>query len=233
MTEEILSIDDAVASLSMVYQPIVDLQTGDVVGYEALARFLAEPQRPPDVWFAEARSQGLGVELELYAVEAALSVSPSLLGDRHISVNVSPPTLCDDRLREIVAPRAASTRVILELTEHESIEDYPSLIEATDRLRAAGLTIAVDDAGAGFASMRHILKLRPEMIKLDRSLIEEIVDDSTIRAFVLALGSFATAAGTQLCAEGIETAGEAAVLAELGVPLGQGYHLGRPGPLTV
>lgn len=226
-------LGDAFAQLWIVYQPIVELRGRKVVGYEALSRFGGDPQSPPDVWFAAARTAGLGTNFEVGAVSRALDVPAEMISDRHLSVNVSPDTLCAPRLLETLAPRANEMRVIVELTEHEGIDDYERLAAAVTQLRGIGVSLAVDDAGAGFSSMRHILDLRPEMIKLDRSLISQIAGDPGRRALVVALRTFGEQVGAELCAEGIETAEEARILEDLGIVLGQGFHLGRPGPLPL
>ena len=221
-------VRDAASRISMVYQPVVELVSRRTVGFEALARFRGEPVRTPDVWFAEARGRGVGVELELAAVRRAIDVPVGLLAGRHLSVNVSPTTLADPALREAIAPMTPHVPIIVELTEHETIDDYDELAHATALLRSVGAVLAVDDAGAGFASMRHVLDLRPDLIKLDRTLVADSDQDVVRTAFVGALQTFAARVGVRLCAEGIETEAEAATVTELGVDLGQGYFFGRP-----
>ncbi len=217
-------------ALTMVFQPIRDLRDGRLVGVEALARFHG-PATPPDRWFIEAAAVGLGVDLELAALEAALVALPALAASAFLSVNVSPATLCSQRLPPILA-QAQPGRLVLELTEHAPVEDYEELSAALVALRSAGVRFAVDDAGAGYASLAHILRLSPQLIKLDLELTRGIDTDPVRRALASALCSFAAGMGATIVAEGIETAAELAVLTELGVPLGQGYRLGRPGPLA-
>lgn len=218
--------------LTMVFQPVVDLTDGRVTGAEALARMALEPTRPPDQWFAEAARLGLGVDLELAAVRAALAGLDRLPPDATLAVNVSPATVLDPRL-EVTLARVAASRVSLEVTEHARVEDYDVLARALAGLRRDGVRLAVDDAGAGFASLQHILRLRPDVIKLDISLTRDIDTDPVRRALATSLVRFATEMGATIVAEGIETATELTALRELGVPLGQGYHLQRPGPLPV
>ena len=215
--------------LAMRFQPIADLRTGAVLGAEALARFETEPRRPPDVWFAEALDVGLGLELELAAVAAALPALDALPPGSYLSVNVSPATVPEPGLVDLVS--GAGDRVVLELTEHAPVDDYGVVAEGLGGLRRLGARLAVDDAGAGFASLRHILRLEPDIIKLDLALTRGIDGDPVRRALASALVRFAAEIGAVITAEGVESAGEVRVLRDLGVAAGQGYYLARPGPL--
>jgi EAL domain-containing protein (putative c-di-GMP-specific phosphodiesterase class I)/CheY-like chemotaxis protein len=217
--------------LTMAYQPIVALTTGVTVGVEALARFSLPPERTPDRWFAEAVEVGLGTELQLMAVDRALPALDQLPDDMYVSVNVDPTTASSVFLAEILEPWPAG-RIVIELTEHAPASDYPSLREALDAFRRSGVRIAVDDAGAGFASLRHILELAPDIIKLDISIVRNIDTEASQRALASALVGFAREIDTDLIAEGVETAEEAMALDALGVRLMQGYYLARPGPLS-
>lgn len=216
--------------LSVVYQPIVDLETGRVAGVEALARFALEPVRPPDAWFAEAAAAGLEGDLDLAAVRRALEGIGSLPANAFLSLNVSPRTIPWPRFMETMA-EAPLARIVLEVTEHAPVGDYANLESALRSLRGDGVRLAIDDAGAGFASLRHILRLAPEVIKLDNSLTRGIDADRPRRALASALISFASEIGAVIVAEGIETADELEALRSLGVRLGQGYFLGRPSAL--
>jgi EAL domain-containing protein (putative c-di-GMP-specific phosphodiesterase class I) len=218
--------------LQMVFQPVVDLDSGDVVGVEALARFRCSPPRPPNEWFAEAEHVGLGVELELFAVQRALANIELLEPGNFMSVNVSPATAMTEELRARLAV-APGHRVVLELTEHVRVHDYDALWPAFDELRAQGVRIAVDDAGAGYASLQHILRLRPDIVKLDNELTHAIHADPPRRALAAALTSFAGEIGAALVAEGIETPEDLETLQSIGVPWGQGYHLAPPGTLPL
>ena len=211
-----------------VYQPVLALQGLHRVGNEALSRF---PQGSPDTWFTQAAAAGAGAgeRLELAAVRAALSQRPS--GPGFLSVNVSPAVAASPALARALQGQDLST-LVLEITEHEQVANYAALLRHLAPLREAGLRVAVDDAGAGFASMRHVLALEPDFIKLDMSLIRDIHLDATRRALAAALTAFAHQIGAQVIAEGIETAQELACLQQLGASLGQGYHLGRPVPAT-
>jgi EAL domain-containing protein (putative c-di-GMP-specific phosphodiesterase class I) len=221
-------IDD---HLTMVFQPIVDLATRETYGNEALARFSAVPLRPPDEWFADAVEAGIGVHLELAAVRRALDQADWLPPSTFVSVNVSPTTLRSPAFAELVTS-APSRPIVIELTEHDHIDDYVPIIDVITELRRQGLRLAVDDTGVGFASLHHILKLQPEFIKLDRLLVTDIDTDPAREALASALVKFSNDTGAQIIAEGIETAAELDTLADLGVHYGQGYHLGRPDHLA-
>jgi EAL domain-containing protein (putative c-di-GMP-specific phosphodiesterase class I) len=184
------------------------------------------------VWFAEAAELGLGLLLEMASVRAALALLPELPEPLYVSVNVSPSTLSSGELLQALSEVDAG-RVLVEVTEHSSVADYDALLAGADVLRRMGARIAVDDAGAGYASFRHILVLRPDVIKFDREMVTQLDVDPARRALVGALVSFAAQMGATLVAEGVETPGELDVLAQLGVSCGQGYYLARPGPLPL
>ena len=215
--------------ITMVFQPIVDLLTSRIVGVEALARFTAQPQRRPDEWFAEAAAVDLGIDLELLAVSTAVAHLDQLPPDAYLSVNVSPRTALDPRLTETLRPLAA--RIVLELTEHTPVDQYDHLLAACQELRNAGMRVAVDDAGSGYASLQHILRLSPDIIKLDIELIRNIDTDPARQSLAAALVLFGDKIGATITAEGIETDDELRTLRRLHVSYGQGYHLGRPGHL--
>ena len=227
-------IDGALApgALTMVFQPVADLATGDVVGVEALARFACEPHRPPNEWFAEADDIGRGTELELAAIAAALDQLHQLPPATFLAVNASPTTAITPALDALLA-RHPAERLVLELTEHTRVDDYSTLLAALDRLRRRGVRIAVDDTGAGYASFEHILKLRPHILKLDITLTRGIDADPVRRALAAALVTFATEISATIIAEGIETTGELTTLEHIGIPWGQGYYLARPGALPL
>lgn len=206
-----------------VFQPIVDLETRATVGYEALTRFDDDTQ--PDIKFAEAASVGLGTELELQTLTAVLKEATKFSPEKTLNINTSPALiLAGDRLDGLL--QGVQRTVICEITEHVAIEDYAALRSALERL--PGVQLAVDDAGAGFASFRHILELRPKFVKLDRSLVAGIDGDDIRQALIAGMRLFAIAAGCRLVAEGVETDEEVETLARLQVPLGQGYLFGRP-----
>jgi EAL domain-containing protein (putative c-di-GMP-specific phosphodiesterase class I)/CheY-like chemotaxis protein len=215
--------------VSMVFQPIVDLVTNATVGLEALARFAVPPPRPPDRWFAEAVSLALGVQLEVTTMTRALRALPSIPPDVYLAVNCSHRAAVSSEVAELLTPHAR--RVVLEITEHEAVEDYDHLVGALASLRAMGARVAIDDAGAGFASLRHTVRIAPDIVKLDLSLTRDIDTDRAKRALAGALVSFAHEMGFSLVAEGIESRAELDALRELGVTYGQGFFLAEPAPL--
>ncbi|YAK90591.1 EAL domain-containing protein [Paenarthrobacter nitroguajacolicus] len=219
-------------SLVAVFQPIRHLGTGEIVGAEALTRFVDFPFRSPDQWFADAESIGRGLDLEFLALETAIAAASRLPANVYVAVNLSPSACLDMRLSRIVRESGLRPeRIVVELTERSPVADYARLTAALAPLRSAGLRVAIDDVGAGFSSMRHILKLSPELIKLDRSIVAGIDSNPSQKALFAAMLSFASNIGAGLVAEGIETSSELSTLAELGVETGQGYLLGRPSVL--
>lgn len=212
------------------YQPIINIRQNRPIGYEALTRFQTEPYRPPDKWFAEAAQAGLQAELEIAAIKKALEALDYLPVDTYMSLNVSPETILTRSL-DVVFQDYPLHRLVLEVTEHSHVGDYPIIVIALEALRAMGLRLAVDDAGAGYASFQHILKLKPDIIKLDRSLISKIEDDRGTTALAAALVRFAEQTGSIVIAEGVETDAELEILSSLGIENFQGYLLGRPQPI--
>jgi EAL domain-containing protein (putative c-di-GMP-specific phosphodiesterase class I)/CheY-like chemotaxis protein len=213
-------------AFSPVFQPIVELVGSRIVGHEALTRF-ADGVRP-DERFANALTVGLGLELELATIEAAVEASRVLPTGTWLSLNVSPTAvLAGAPLAPLL--RAARHPLVIELTEHVPVNDYPELRRAIAGL-GQGIRVAVDDAGAGYASMQHVVELRPDLIKLDISLVRGIDMDTARQALVAGMRYFAEQTTCLLLGEGIETAAERETLGRLGVSLGQGYLLGRPAP---
>lgn len=217
--------------LSVVYQPIFNLALPALVGFESLSRFTMEPRQTPDKWFSEATDVGLGVDLELAAVRAAMQGFAPAPQDYYLSVNVSPASVMSGNLAAVLED-SVPERLVLELTEHASVEDYQQLRRALEPLRAKGIRLAIDDVGAGFASMRHILSLSPDIIKLDMSLTRNVNADSGRLAMAAALVAFAERTGCRVVAEGIEYQDELETLRNVGVHCGQGYLLGRPDSLA-
>jgi len=219
--QQVLNVGD---TLRIVYQPIVELSGLRVVGYEALSRFLGG--RPPNEWYAEAHDVGLGVELEMLAISRAISEPPP---HGYLSVNVSPATLVSSAFQEFLQERMAG-RLVIELTEHVNVENYGALEENITLLRARGGRLAVDDAGSGYASLRHVVSLGPDIIKLDRSLIESMDQDAGRRELARSLNRFARRTGASLVAEGIERPEEYDTCRQVGIDCGQGFLFGRPAP---
>ena len=225
---ELIRVTIARRSLEVYFQPIVSLRSGEAIGVEALARFAPLPVRSPDLWFTEAASLGLGVDLEVLALELALSQLTRLPAHLYLSLNASVEAILSEEFRATMADIPAE-RIVLELTEHTPVEDYTRLSLVIDELRSRGVRLAIDDAGAGFSSLRHILDLQPDVIKLDIGLIRGIDRDPARQSLGRALLAFALDAfDASVVAEGIETPGELAALRELGCPCGQGFLLGRP-----
>ncbi|MFC0679636.1 EAL domain-containing protein [Lysobacter korlensis] len=214
----------------MVFQPIVAPASGAIVGAEALARFDHGAARAPDVWFRDAWEVGLGVELELAAVRNALPALQGLPAHAFLSINASPRTLADPGFADAIAGVAAD-RIVVEITEHAVVEDYAPLVDAVARLRKAGVRVAIDDVGAGYASLRHVLWVSPDIVKLDMSLTRGIDIDPVKQALACGLMAFAARTEFMVVAEGVETAAEAEALHEVGVRYGQGYLFARPGAL--
>ena len=217
-------------TLTILHQPIHDLCSGRPVGVECLARFADAKERGPDRWFTEAASVGLGQELELLAVRAALKTLPFVPADCYVAINVSPDTVISGALRALVSG-ASRNRLVIEVTEHDAVSDYAALAAELHWLRNYA-RIAIDDVGSGYAGLRHIVDLRPDILKLDMSLTRHIDTDPARRALAHALACFARDIGATLVAEGIETEAERAVLARLEVPLAQGYLFSRPMPVV-
>ena len=211
----------------VVLQPIVDLATGHRVGAEALSRFPAEWGMAPDVVFEQAHGVGLGHRLELLALERAAEHLDRV--DGYVAMNVSPATLLTPECGELLG-RLPLPRVLLELSEHDQVEDYATLQAALEPFRARGLRLAIDDVGAGFSSLRHIVVTAPDVIKIDRSIITGLNTDPVLTKLVESLVEFGHGCRVRVVAEGVETVGEAAALRTLGVDYGQGWHHGRPGP---
>ena len=207
-----------------VFQPIVDIRTGAAVGYEALTRF--GDGVAPDVRFAEAEEVGLGEQLEIATMTAAIEAARDLPVDAWLNLNASPQLiLAGSALLDLVG---STTRpLVLEITEHAAIADYGEFRRAIERL-GPQVRIAIDDAGAGFSSLHHILELAPSIVKLDRAIVTGLESDRARSALVAGMGHFASSTGIRLIAEGVETASELAALRELDVDFAQGYLLGRP-----
>ena len=210
--------------LATVFHPVVRLSDRSVVGYEALTRF--RDGTPPELRFAAADSVGAGGELESAAIQAALRAARNLPRGRWVSVNLSPSRLTEPDIFELLRRRHGRTLVV-EVTERLAIDDYAAVRGTLDRL-AGRIEVAVDDAGAGFASLRHILELRPRYVKLDMQLVRGVDGDPARQALIAGMVYFARQSECLLVAEGIETEDERLALRLLGVPFGQGFLFGRP-----
>ena len=230
MTERVTAMLESEA-FTVVYQPIVHLTDNKIVGFEALTRFWARPIRSPNIWFDEAAEVGLSEDLEMAAIAKALVGIDQIPADIYLSINVSPENILNGAIHRVLQ-HAPVDRLMLEVTEHVEIADYSKFGEVLKPLRDRGMGLAVDDAGAGYASFHHILQLNPDMIKLDIGLIRDIDTDMTRRALTAALVGFAQETGSNIVAEGVETASELKALQHLCVNKVQGYFLGHPVPLN-
>jgi len=207
----------------LVYQPIVHVDTGTVAGVEALCRFA--DGRAPEHWFKECERLGSAPALDLAIIERALA-DLSQLPTGYLSVNLSPSTLRDPRLTDLLlSPDVPADRIVVEVTEHARVADYLEAQRVLGALRKAGVRVAVDDAGAGYATFRHILQLRPDIIKMDQSITRDIDTDPARRALATALVIFAGEVGASVVAEGVETEGELRTLAAAGIYRGQGFAI--------
>jgi PAS domain S-box-containing protein len=217
----------ASCEVDIALQPIVGLCTGRLVGVEALARF--RDGRGPDAWFRDAREAELAKELDELTFNAALTAFSALPESCYLSVNASPALIMDrtfaSRLLDSALPL---DRLVIEITEHVAISDYNLQNEALKSLRDRGVRLAVDDTGAGYASLSHVLQLRPDIIKIDRSLIAGLATDPARRSLVTALVLLALDIGATVTGEGVEELAELDMLATLGVDDAQGYLLARP-----
>ncbi len=215
------------ARITAAFQPIVDLARGEVYGYEALSRF-GEPGPAPQAWFAAAALHGFASRLEATALSVVLAERTRLPGGCFLFVNLSPDALVSAEVTSALAHPASLSGLVIEITEQTPVEDYAALGAALDHLRARGAMTAVDDTGAGYASLSHVLALRPEFVKLDRSLVAGIDRDPAQAAAVRAIGAFAAELGAQVVAEGVEHEAELETLLDLGLSLAQGFLLGMP-----
>jgi len=217
-----------------VFQPIVDLRRSAVQGYEMLARLANDPSGTPPRWLAAAERLGMANALEASLVAAGITAREHLPRGTYLSINVSPGALVSSEVSAVLdAAPGGLDQLVLELTEQNGVEDYDGLATALDRVRAAGGHVAVEDAGGGYDSLQHVMRLRPEYVKLDRGLISDAHADPAKLAIIEAVGLFSERLGAALVAPGIERRAEQEMLAGLAVPLGQGYLFGRPGPSLV
>jgi EAL domain-containing protein (putative c-di-GMP-specific phosphodiesterase class I) len=220
-------IDDQ--QLRIAHQPVFDLVDERVAGVECLSRFDSTPRRPPDVWFAEAAQCGLGRELEFAALSLALPAHRALQAPVYLSLNLSAPLLAHADLAAMLSS-VAPDRVVLEVANGEGVETH-SASDAVLELRARGVRLAIDDAQGDYESLRRMEFVRPDMIKLDASLVRSVDLDGAKRALVRMLAGFARENEAVLVAKAVETASELATLRKLGVTHAQGYVLAKPMPL--
>lgn len=217
--------------LSCDYQPIVDLATGVVVGYEAFARFDMEPRRGPRAWLAEARAVGLSAAVDIAALDRAVEGLAHLPSPAFLCLNVNADTVATGGAA-VPSVVALSHRLVFDINESDTVGDYTALHRGFAPLRAAGARLAVDDAGIGSASLRHLLSIDPEIIKLDPSITAGMTHSTSVGALARAIAGFAMQTGALILAEGIETEDAARAARQLGATYGQGWMYGRPRPLN-
>ena len=210
-------------------QPIVDFAANRVAGFEALARFDGGPPTP-DRWFVRAHQVGLGIDLEVAALRAALARRSDLAPHQFLALNLSPMAFSTPSVQDVLRDEAPLHGVVIELTEHDPLSDRNDLAEAFAMARRLGALVAVEDIGTGYEALEWLLSVRPEMVKLDRAFIHNIDTDEARALFVRFIGDLVDKLDAWLVAEGIETDGELEAIVRMGVPLGQGFRLGRPGP---
>lgn len=226
-------LDDVIAGVGVHchYQPVIDLDQLVVVGYEALARF-SHPDAggvSPDVWFARARERGLEADLEAVVLGLALEGRDRVPQDCFLAVNVEPDSLRSQKVRDVLHSQSDLYGIVVEITEHSSWE-WADLEPAINALRAKGALIAVDDAGSGYSGLQQILDLRPSILKLDKAIVQGIATDEAKVALVEMISMFASRVDAWVVAEGIETLADAKRLADMRVPLAQGFLFAVPAP---
>lgn len=216
-------------TINIVFQPIYDVKFDKIIGYECLSRFNNTEELSTHDWFEQARECNLDIELEIASFLKAIDYLSSIPLDQYLSINLSPNSICNTKTLSTIKNFDLS-RVIIEITEHEKIKDYAEFNRSLLTLRRKGARIAIDDTGAGYASLKHILEIDTDKIKLDISLIRDIHKDQKRRALASALVTFAHEIGAEVFAEGVETEEEMRTLLNMGVTKMQGYYIGRPQP---
>ena len=221
-------------TLRLVFQPIVDVARGVIAGYETLARFRSADGSPspatPDRWFAAADAAGIGARVEALVVARCLQLRADLPPNCFLTVNVSPHLLTEPELADLLLGAGDLSPLVLELTEHQAVADVRPLLAVQDALRDRGALVALDDAGSGYSGLQQLTAFRPQLIKLDRALVDGADADPVKLALATLLGEFGARIDAWLLAEGVETWGEMDAFSRLGVPLAQGFLLGRPAP---
>jgi diguanylate cyclase (GGDEF)-like protein len=225
--DEVRAVLETPGALVPAFQPVAELSTGRLLGYEALARFPASPSRSPATWFAMAHGCGLGPAFEALAIKEALKPLGRPPGT-HLAVNVSPSVLLSSAVQEVLPQDL--TEIVIEVTEHEALTEDEAVREALRDLRERGARIAVDDAGAGYSGLKQLTQVKPDIVKLDRILTEGIHEEPARMALVESFVRFARRTGAVVCGEGISNLDEVSALADLDVEWGQGFVLGRPAP---
>lgn len=214
-------------AIDIVFQPVVNLSTDEIVACEALSRFRNGLAKSPDCWFTAAQRAGLGVELELLAIRRALALIGELPSRLRVAINAGPQTILHPGFSRLIEG-APISRLTIELTEHDAVSSYADLLSVLLPLRQQGARLSVDDTGSGYSGLNQILQIKPDIIKLDREMVSGISDDPVRRALATALVSFAAAIEARVIAEGLETKEDVDCVRDLGVSEVQGYFYFRP-----
>jgi EAL domain-containing protein (putative c-di-GMP-specific phosphodiesterase class I) len=212
----------------LVFQPIVDLQGGEIVGYETLSRFVSPLSASPDRWFAAANRLGVGARLQADVVRRVIALLPTLPGDTFLGVNLDPKLVTAPEIADLLTNSGRLDRLVIELTEQTVARDVRRMLTLLDQAREFGAIVAIDESGAGYGSLQNLVTIRPELVKLDRSLVTWLDRDEVRRSMVGMLGQFVGRMGARLVGEGLETPSELHACVDLRVSLGQGWLLGRP-----
>jgi EAL domain-containing protein (putative c-di-GMP-specific phosphodiesterase class I) len=212
----------------LVFQPIVDLQGGEIVGYETLSRFVSPLSASPDRWFAAANRLGVGARLQADVVERVIALLPTLPGDTFLGVNLDPKLVTAPEIADLLTNSGRLDRLVIELTEQTVARDVRRMLTLLDQAREFGAIVAIDESGAGYGSLQNLVTIRPELVKLDRSLVTWLDRDEVRRSMVGMLGHFVGRMGARLVAEGLEAPTELHACLDLHIALGQGWLLGRP-----
>lgn len=224
---------NVLADVSLIvpyFQPIVDLRRGSVAGYELLSRFLLERGTAPAEWFELARELGRVAALDAAVVKIAIDRRSEMPSESFLTVNVTESGLVSDELRKVIAGQDLAG-MVFELTAQPVPGDPTNIVAAVAELRKNGAMVAIDGAGTGQSSLERVMTVRPDFVKMDRSFMSGIEDEDAKVATVAMMGTLADRIDAWLVAEGIETGREMDRVASLGVPLAQGYLLGRPSPV--
>jgi EAL domain-containing protein (putative c-di-GMP-specific phosphodiesterase class I) len=225
---EVKRVLAGMSSARLVYQPVIDLTNGAVAGYEALARFGDTGLRAPRPYLEAAERAGRGGELEAHLLAQALAARESVPTGCFLAVNVSPVRLANPVVVALLRGAGDLSGLVLELTEHVPVDNLTALRRRIDVLRERGALLALDDTGAGWSGLRQVAELRPDIVKLDRSLVTDIDRDEVKQGLVELVAKFVSRLGSRLLVEGVERFGELDAVNRLGVPLAQGWLLGRP-----
>ncbi len=224
--------------ITSVYEPIVEVETRTVFGYEALARGpVGSPYHSPLHLFEDAEAESLVFELDCLCRQSGLDGAIGLPGGTQLFLNVRPTTIHDPAFRPDALVRTlerthlSPSDVVLEISEQESIASFARFREIRDEYRALGFRFALDDTGAGYASLQALIEIEPDFIKVDRALITGLDVDPARQGLLRALQTVSSVIGSRIIAEGLDTLEELEMLGELGIPFGQGWLFGKPTPL--